>query len=324
MAPDFPKPRIVVSKCLGFDACRYNGVMIPDKFIEKLQPFVEFIPVCPEVECGLGVPREPIRVVMEGEERRLWQPATERDITAEMTQFVSRFLDGLSDIDGFMLKNRSPSCGFNDVKIFANRKPSAQSKRGAGFFGGEVAARFGHLAIEDEGRLNNFLLREHFLTQLFALARFREVRQSDSIAALMEFHASNKYLLMAYHQAEMRKLGQIVANHEKHPPEMVFENYAKHFRAAMAKPVKVGPMINAIQHGFGGVSDQLSPEEKQFFLTKIEEYRDERIPRSILLNLVQAWGIRFKADYLLKQALFQPFPLELMEVTDSGKGRISK
>jgi uncharacterized protein YbgA (DUF1722 family) len=273
------------------------------------------------VECGLGVPREPIRVVMEGGARRLYQPATERDVTDEMVRFVSGFLDGLPDIDGFILKNRSPSCGFNDVKIFASKKPSAQSSRGAGFFGDQVVSRFGRLAIEDEGRLNNFLLREHFLTQLFALARFREIRQSNNINRLMEFHASYKYLLMAYHQAEMRKMGPIVANHEKHPPEVVFDKYAVHFSAALSKPVKVGPMINAIQHGFGGVSDQLSFDEKHFFLVKIEEYRDERIPRSILLNLVQAWGIRFKADYLLKQALFQPFPLELMEVTDSGKGR---
>src|SRR5581483_3713523 len=116
---DLPKPRIVVSKCIGFEPCRYNGEIVRDKFVAQLEPYVEFLGVCPEVAIGLGTPRPPIRIVASGNQFKLIQPSTGLDVSSEMRRFTSDFLSGLSDVDGFILKNRSPSCGFIDVKLYS-------------------------------------------------------------------------------------------------------------------------------------------------------------------------------------------------------------
>ena len=138
MSLEFHKPRVVVSKCLEFEHCRYNGQIISSPAVRFMTPHVEFLAVCPEVEIGLGVPREPIRVVERDGERRLVQPATGRDVTGEMRDFAGRFLDGLGEVDGFVLKSRSPSCGIKDVKIFAGPEKGSAVGRGAGFFGEAV------------------------------------------------------------------------------------------------------------------------------------------------------------------------------------------
>ena len=173
----FAKPRVVVSKCLGFAACRYDGAMISDDFVRRLAAHVTFCPVCPEMEIGLGCPRDPIRVVLAGKELRLMQPATGRDVTEAMRQFADSFLGGLGEVDGFLLKSRSPSCGLKDVKVYGGPAGNMPQSVGRGFFGGAVLDRFPGAAAEDEGRLRNFTLREHFLTRLFVPAEFREVRR---------------------------------------------------------------------------------------------------------------------------------------------------
>ncbi len=138
----FAKPTIVVSKCLEFDACRYNGEMIPDVTIRNLRPFVTFIPVCPEVEIGLGIPRETIRIVEENGVNTLVQPSTREDVTEKMEQFSNGFLQTISDVDGFILKNRSPSCGTRDVKIYSGFEKAPAKGKGPGLFGGAVLKIF--------------------------------------------------------------------------------------------------------------------------------------------------------------------------------------
>ena len=120
-----PKPRVVISKCLTFDKCRYNGEMIPDRFVEKLKPYVEFLPICPEVEIGLGTPRDPIRVVQVDGKKQLYQPSTNKFFTDDALSFTEEYLSSLKEIDGFILKNRSPSCGQGDVKIYQGIEKSA-------------------------------------------------------------------------------------------------------------------------------------------------------------------------------------------------------
>ncbi|MDY7041890.1 MAG: DUF523 domain-containing protein, partial [Chloroflexota bacterium] len=146
------RPRVIVSKCLGFAPCRYNGVTINDAFVQRLQPHVTFLPVCPEMEIGLGAPRDPVRIVLMEDQLRLMQPATGADLTDRMRAFADTFLDSLTGVDGFLLKTRSPSCGTKDVKVYpGDRKVGSVAKK-AGFFGGAVVGRFSHLAVEDEGR----------------------------------------------------------------------------------------------------------------------------------------------------------------------------
>jgi len=145
---EFSKPRIFASKCLGFAACRWNGVAISDPFIESLKERVDFITVCPEVEIGLGVPRDPIKVVSKNGKLRLVQSGSGRDVSGEMKDFTDKFLGSLGEVDGFILKAGSPSCGIG------------------GFFGSGVLARFAHLPVETEERLTNPGIRERFLEKI--------------------------------------------------------------------------------------------------------------------------------------------------------------
>lgn len=317
----FPTPRVVVSKCLGFDRCRYNGAVIEDPFVERLREHVAFVPVCPEMEIGLGCPRDPIRVVVEGGVRRLVQPATGRDVSEAMRALAARLLDGAGEVDGFLLKSRSPSCGLKDVKEYPGPESAVPRGVGRGFFGEAVLERFGHLAVEDEARLRNFTLREHFLTRLFALAAFRDVRRQGGMKNLVRFHAENKGLLMAYHQAQLRKLGRVVANHERRPEAAVFADYAAGLATALARPPRFTSIINVLMHALGYVSERLEAREKAFFLDALEKYRAGQVPLSVATALIQAWALRFDVAHLLEQTFLAPYPEALVEITDSGKGR---
>jgi uncharacterized protein YbgA (DUF1722 family)/uncharacterized protein YbbK (DUF523 family) len=321
MADNFPKPRIVVSRCLEFESCRYNGTMMPSEVVRTLKPLVEFLTVCPEVAIGLGVPRDPIRIVRGDDGPSLVQPATGRDLTAKMRGFADSFLASLPEVDGFILKFRSPSCGLKDVKIYAGPDARGTSGKGPGFFGAAVLERSGDLAVEDEGRLTNFRIREHFLTGVFTFARFRECAAAGSMRSLVEFQARNKLLLMAYNQKEMRLMGRLVANLEKRPARQVLAEYGDHLRAALAAPPRYTSSINVLMHALGYFSEGLSREEKAFFLASLEDYRRQRVPLSVPVGIVKSYIVRFGEDYLAQQSFFQPYPDKLVEITDSGKGR---
>ena len=145
---DFNKPRLFASQCLGFSACRWNGVTIPSEWVDALLPFVEFITHCPEEEIGLGTPRKPIRIIEQNGEKRLYQPDTDSDFTNKMNLYVKRVLNDLPEVDGFILKTRSPSCGPYDVKIYPGKGKVAPSGKTAGFLGSEIIHRFGPLAVK--------------------------------------------------------------------------------------------------------------------------------------------------------------------------------
>jgi uncharacterized protein YbgA (DUF1722 family)/uncharacterized protein YbbK (DUF523 family) len=315
------KPVVVVSRCLEFEPVRYNGQVIPYDFLRELEPWVTYVPVCPEVEIGLGVPRDPVRIVMMDGEARLLQPATERDVTAEMRSFSDEFLGSLGEVDGFILKNRSPSCGISDVKMYGSDDPSSSSTRGAGLFAASVLELYPGLAIEDEGRLRNFRIREHFLTKLFALASLRQMKKTGQMKELVRFHSVNKLLLMAYSQKEMRDLGRIVANHDQRPFEELSTDYERHFQAALARPPRYTSVINVLQHASGYFSKQLTRPEKELFRESLDRYRNKQIPAGAVSAILRAWIVRFDEDYLLPQTMFEPYPAELVRVSDSGKGR---
>ncbi|MCX7765277.1 MAG: DUF523 and DUF1722 domain-containing protein [Candidatus Sumerlaeia bacterium] len=313
------KPKVIVSKCLGFANCRYNGASITSTFVDQLRPFVEFSPVCPEVEIGLGVPRNPIRLISIRGLRRLIQPATGLDVTEKMSDFINRLLSSITVVDGFVLKGSSPSCGIKNVKIYASQ--GGIIERGSGFFGGRILEQFPDLPIEDEERLTNAKLREHFLTRLFALARFRAVKEANSMNALVAFHSQQKYLLMAYNATKLKLLGRIVANLERKSYKEVIEEYAKHFFTAFARLPRFTSNINVLQHSAGFFSKYLNAKEKAFFNDLLNQYRANKIPLIVPLNVVKSWIIRFGNDYLSQQTYFQPYPVELMTLADSGKGR---
>jgi uncharacterized protein YbgA (DUF1722 family)/uncharacterized protein YbbK (DUF523 family) len=311
---EFPKPNIVISKCITFAPVRYDTQIISSEFVETLKPHVNFIPVCPEIEIGLGVPRDPIRIVIIDGARRLMQPATGLDFTQKMESFSESFLNNLCDVDGFILKGGSPSSGLKNIKIYPTIEKSAPVGKGPGFFGEAVLRKFPYLAIEDELRLINLKIREHFLTKLFTLASFRDVKKAGEKRELIRFHSENKYLLTAYSQKELRILGKIAANQEKKSTEEILEEYEEHLHFALARTPSVGSYVNVMLKIMGYFSQQLSSDEKAFFLRSIEHYRAGRLTRSAILNVLKAWIVRFKQEYLSVQTLLEPYPEDLIEV----------
>jgi uncharacterized protein YbgA (DUF1722 family)/uncharacterized protein YbbK (DUF523 family) len=316
---EFALPRVVISRCIDFDSCRYNGQVVRASLRDDLQPHVEFVPVCPELEIGLGVPRDPIRMVTRPDRIGLVQPATGRDLTDAMDRFASRFLAGLGEVDGFILKSRSPSCGLRGVNIYDSSDQDAVVSSGAGRFAAPVLERFPHIAVEDEGRLRNLRLREHFLSRIFTSASFRAVRAEGKLGALVRFHARNKLLLMAHSEMRLRRLGRIVANAAREPLVAVLARYEVELAPALAAPARAGAQINVIMHALGHVSDGLGSAEKGRFLDSLDSFRAWRLPLSAILELLRSWAARFDDRYLAEQTFLTPFPPELIRIEPAGR-----
>jgi uncharacterized protein YbgA (DUF1722 family)/uncharacterized protein YbbK (DUF523 family) len=337
------RPRLVVSRCLGFERCRWNGLTIASPEVDALRPHAEIVTVCPEVEVGLGVPRDPVRIVGAQGAERLVQPSTGRDITDKMISYAAGRLAAIGSVDGFILKSRSPSCGVKDARIFPSTARVAASGRTTGLFAREVVRRFPGVPVEDEGRLTNFRIREHFLEAVFTVASFRELRARAFTTAqtagagsateagrtpagraaqmLTEFHAANKLLLMAHSQAGMRRLGRIAANSDRLPLVDVFESYAQGLESAVGQLPRPTNVVNVLMHAMGYFKDELSSREKRFFLDLIDRFRRGRVPLSAVLAVLREWIARFDVPYLEAQTFFAPFPEALASIRDSGPGR---
>lgn len=307
----WPKPRLVVSACLGFAAVRYSGELIPDKVVAALKEHVDFVPVCPEVEIGLGVPRPVVRLVRGEEGPRMVQPKTGEDFTERMRAFSLGFLQGLGEVEGFLLKNRSPSCALKDAKLYAHAEGGGVVGKGSGLFAQAVEEAFPLLPKEDEGRLTNPRIRAHFFTRVFALARLRRV---EDLPGLMAFHARYKLLLLAYSQKETRALGRLLAGAQGRPFPEVRGAYEEGFLRATERLWRLGAMADALLHAFGYFKKALTPREKAHFLDLLADFREERLPLEAPLALLASWARRFAEPYVEAQALLDPYPRALMHI----------
>jgi uncharacterized protein YbgA (DUF1722 family) len=241
-----------------------------------------------------------------------------------MRHFSKSFLDSLAEVDGFILKRGSPSSGLRNVKIYSNIGKSSPIGKGPGFFGEAVLQKFPNLAIEDDLRLLNLRIREHFLTKLFTLASFRQVKKLGKLRDLVRFHSENKYLLTAYNQKDLRIMGRITANQENKPIIQVFEEYENHLHSALARTPSVGAYVNVLLKIMGYFSRQLSKEEKTFFIDSVEKYKSGRLMLNANLSILRAWIIRFKQEYLSTQSVLEPYPetlteLEIVSTTNDGR-----
>ncbi len=323
MVRKYSRPCIVVSRCIEFDHCRYDGSRIPSPAVDQLKSFVDFIPVCPEVEIGLGIPRATVRIVrIEGVDH-LIQPATGRDVTNDMTGFANRFLDGLPPVDGFILKGGSPTSGTSNVKVYPSAEKSMSIDRSPGFFAREVLKRYGDIPIEDELRLKHPRIRDHFLSGIFTLAGFRQVEATGDPEALVTFHAENKLLLMASHQQLMREMGRFVADRRGMEPEELWGRYRRMLCEALARVPRYTNHINVLYHALGHFRNRLTTEEREYCLQLIGRYRDGHATLAEPRNLLRSWVIRFRDESLMDQTFFAPYPIELAdlpeEITERGR-----
>ena len=317
---DVVRPRLVISQCIGLAPCRYDGRMVESQLVSRMKGRADLIQVCPEMAIGLGVPRQPIRLItLKNREQKLVQPSTGEDLTERMQRYCSSFLMGLDDVDGFLLKSRSPTCGLTDSYRFLDEKsPSPLPMRGPGLLGEAVLARFSDLAVEDEVKLGDPGVLEHFLTKLYTFARFREL--DLEMSSLMQFQADNKLLLMTYGQNKMRLLGNIAANRDKRDVESVFHQYQYLLRSVLSNRPKRGSAVNVLMHAMGYYKEQLTGEEKKQFLAALDAYRDSGAPLAPCMDLMRSFNGRFGNEYLTRQTFFEPFPSDLVGGSPADPG----
>ena len=310
----FIKPKIVISKCLEFEACRYDGQIINNKYIKSLKDFIDFIPICPEVEIGMGTPRDPIKIINNEGKTYLYQETTRKDYAEKINDFSMKFLNKVEDVDGFILKASSPSCAISTSKIYPNKKTKIPIGKGPGLFTSNIMKIFPNHPKEEEKRLNNIFLREHFFTSIFTIADYKSVNSIDS---LYKFHAKHKYLFMTYNQTLMRKMGKIASNNIGIPLKKIIKNYHDCLLLMFKRRSRYTSNINTQMHIFGYFKNELKKEEKIFFLKLLDDYRNKKNTISAVNNTLYSWVIRFNDKYLKQQSYFNPFPETLRELESS-------
>ncbi|HNS33220.1 MAG TPA: DUF523 and DUF1722 domain-containing protein [bacterium] len=304
------KPNIVVSKCF-FEPVRYNGARISNSLVDRLKEYANLSTVCPEVEIGLGAPRIPVRLLQDGDSLRMVQLKTEIDLTEKMLDFGENFLSQLENIDGFILKSKSPSCGISGVKVYSSTEKKPPVRRDKGLFGGMVKERFPLVPLENESRIMDPDIRDCFLRSVFALAELRESKESIKTAGqLVEFHTKYKLTFMAFSQKHMTVLGKIVANHERLPLPEVMQKYQDCFREAFSRRATRKTHINVLLHIFGYFSSEISGEEKKRFLSLLDRYRNGDIPFALVSEVARVYISRTDKKYLREQVYFNPYPEE--------------
>lgn len=298
------KPRIGVSSCLLGQEVRYNGGHSRSRFLTgELDPYVDWVPFCPEVEIGLGTPREPVRLTAGG---RLVNRAETADHTAAM-----QALPLPSGLDGYVFKAKSPSCGVHGIPRYG---PGGQpvDRHGRGLYADRVLTQFPLLAVEDEGRLSDAVLREAFAERVFAAARLRELLSSPwEPRDLTEFHARHKLQLLAHDPARYQSAGRVAAAAGREPREQTAAAYADLYRAAMARRPTHGRNANALQHAFSRISRELDQGRRADLSARLESYRRGEDPLSVPVALLAHYASAGTLPWLAEQTYLSPFPASL-------------
>jgi uncharacterized protein YbgA (DUF1722 family)/uncharacterized protein YbbK (DUF523 family) len=315
VTPELAEPiRLGVSSCLLGQPVRYDGGHKRDPFVvDLLGPFVEFVPFCPELELGLGVPRETIRLERRGEAVHLVAPKSGRDLTVDMARLAEKRCRELAteDLAGYVLKKDSPSCGMERVKVYA--ETGMPEKSGAGAFARVLQERFPHLPIEEEGRLHDPDLRERFVVRLFGYRRVRALFAARwTMGSLVAFHTAEKLLLLAHDTAAYRRLGALVAGAKAHPRAEVAQAYFDDYMAALEVGATRRKHVNVLQHAAGHLKKLATTDEKQELAGLIEDYRTGLVPLIVPITLLRHFVRRYDVKYLQGQRYLEPHPKELM------------
>lgn len=307
--------KIGVSSCLLGQSVRHNGGHTRSAFVtEMLGKYVSFVPKCPEMDIGLGVPREAIRLSRTRKDAAVQLIGTKSgdNHTAAMTRYAEETAAWLKDQDlcGYIFKKDSPSCGLFRVKIydFNNRA----ERNGIGMFAKHVVEALPGLPMEEEGRLHDALLRENFVARIFAYRRVKDLFAPNwTLRELIDFHRREKMLLMAHNQTAYRRLGQLVAGAKDRDRGEVARQYIEEFMAALSRPVSIGRHVNVLQHMAGYVSKFLDDAGREDLQGAIKDYQDALVPLSVPLVLCRHLVRRFAVSYLLDQSYLSPHPKEM-------------
>ncbi len=307
------KIKLGISSCLLGNKVRFDGGHKFDPFLVNiLGQYVEYVPVCPEVESGFPVPREAFRLVGDPERPRLLTRQSGVDATPRMERWIAGKLPPLekAGLCGFIFKSRSPSSGMERVKVY-NDKGMAE-KKGVGIFARALMERLPLLPVEEEGRLQDIGLRENFIERIFAYRRWRALVGGGATAGrLVDFQRRHKYLLMAHSPELARRLGKLVAAAGTRPLGGILAEYEELFMAALKQKATVRKNVNVLQHMLGYFKKQLDDFDKREMLGLIEKYHQNLVPLIVPVSLLKHYIDKFQEPYLKDQYYLDPHPLEL-------------
>ena len=315
---DFSRPIIGISKCLEFEMCRYDGSRINNNFVRNMKKYVDFVQVCPEVGIGLGTPRKPIRLVKIDGIKNLYQPSSEKNLTEEMHSFTKKFVSSVDILDGFIFKRDSPTCGISNVRLYHKLGTDSGYQKTSGMFSEGVSAEFPNMVKEDEKRLENITIREHFLTRIFVLANLRESLESQSIAKLFEFYSKNMLLFLCHDEKLTAELGVVFRIEDDF--KIISKKFQNIVYDILSFPIQKSPMIDTFDHMFHYVESKLSQSEKSHYCSLIDDFENDLISHSEISTLLYSWALRYNVKIILDQSLFDPFPKKLLlDLVESKK-----
>jgi len=307
------KIKLGISTCLLGENVRYDGGHKLDRFLtDTLGQYVEYVPVCPEVECGLSIPRESMHLEGDPESPRLVTLRTKQDMTERMVSWAKKRVVELEKegLCGFIFKSDSPSSGMERVRVY-NEK-GMPVKKGVGMFAGIFMEHFPLLPVEDEGRLHDPKLRENFVERIFALKRWREVlAKKESRGNLVDFHTQQKLLILSHSPKHYQIMGKLVAQAKDIPLKNLFQQYQALLMEALQLKTTPKKNSNVLMHMMGYFKEQLSSDEKKELLEVIDHYRQEYIPLIVPMTLINHYVRKYDQPYLGQQVYLNPHPLEL-------------
>ncbi len=310
-----PRIRLGISACLLGQKVRYDGGHKLDHFlVDELGRHVEWVPVCPEVECGLPVPHEAMHLVGNPDDPRLVTIKTGVDLTGQMTAWAVRRVEELAGegLHGFVFKKDSPSSGLFRVKVY-NEHGMAE-RVGVGMFAREVQRRFPLLPLEEEGRLNDAHLRENFIDRIFTYQRWTAIFQTGPTPAeLVRFHTAHKMTLLAHSPAHYQKLGRLVAQIGQRPLDEIAAEYGMLLMEGLKAVATSGRHYNVLQHLLGFMKDDLDADDKAELLEAMDTYRHGLVPLIVPITLLKHHIRRRPVpDWVHQQVYLNPYPKELM------------
>ncbi|MDP1945862.1 MAG: DUF523 and DUF1722 domain-containing protein [Nitrospirota bacterium] len=306
--------RLGISRCLLGDEVRFDGGHKRDSFLtDVLGPYVEWVPVCPEVEAGLGTPREAMRLVGDSQQPRLVTIKSGTDHTGAVEKMTENRIKELGELDlsGYVFKKGSPSCGIERVRIY--NEHGMPNRNGVGLFARAFIEQFPLIPVEEEGRLYDAPLRENFIERVFCYRRYQDLLQTGvTRQALVQFHTIHKYLLMAHSPQQYQVLGRLVGQAEQYRPKELANRYGELFMKALAMKATVRKHVNVLQHILGYFKDRSGAQEKAELLDVIGDYHRGLTPLVVPLTLIKHYVRIFDVSYIRDQVYLNPHPKELM------------
>jgi len=305
--------RVGISSCLLGQKVRFDGGHKHDRYLtDTLGEYFEWVPVCPEVELGLGTPREPIRLVQLGGEVRLVTTKTEVDLTQRMQTYARSRAVALAkeDLNGYILKKDSPSCGMERVRVYAPKGPATRD--GQGLFAAALVEQLPNLPVEEEGRLCDPRLRENWVERVFAYHALKRLWSGRwGIGELVDFHSRYKLVLLAHSPRDYEQLGRLVAQAKSVPRSELRLRYERDFMDALKKIATTKKNTNVLQHMLGYFKKQLDALARQELMTHIDDYRRGLVPLVVPVTLIRHYVRILGVPYLRDQIYLNPHPKEL-------------